>query len=119
MIIGASEDANRYSNRAQKMLVEHGYSVIPISRSTRSVMGEAAYRAVGEIPEARLPVDTVTVYVNPRNFDAICDEVFRLEPRRVIFNPGSEHAEARRMYLQAGIEVEYACTLVMLGLGEF
>jgi len=118
-ILGASNDEQRYSHRAQKMLVDHGYRVIPISLSADVVLGESAWSSLGDLPEGLKPVDTITVYLNPTNFESVIDDVLKLGPRRVIFNPGSEHAGAVDRFRQADIEVVNACTLVMLGLGQF
>lgn len=118
-ILGASNDEQRYSYRAQTMLVEHGHRVIPISLSADVVLGEPAWRSLSDIPEDLKPVDTVTVYVNPTNFESVINEVLQLRPRRVIFNPGSEHDEGANRFRDVGIEVVRACTLVMLGLNQF
>jgi hypothetical protein len=45
--------------------------------------------------------------------------VMRLQPKRVIFNPGTENPELMKQLAAEGIEVEEACTLVMLHTGQF
>jgi hypothetical protein len=42
-----------------------------------------------------------------------------LKPKRIIFNPGTENPELQRMAIQAGIKPIEACTLVMLGVGNY
>jgi hypothetical protein len=42
-----------------------------------------------------------------------------LNPRRVIFNPGTESAPLQQALDEAGIEWLEACTLVMLRTGQF
>jgi hypothetical protein len=47
------------------------------------------------------------------------EEIIRLNPRRIIFNPGSENRELAEMLEAAGIEVVFHCTLVMLNSGTY
>jgi hypothetical protein len=42
-----------------------------------------------------------------------------IKPRRVIFNPGTENPRLARSLRADGIEVEEACTLVLLQTGQF
>jgi hypothetical protein len=43
----------------------------------------------------------------------------RLQPKRVIFNPGTENPALMQQLAADGMEVEEACTLVMLHTGQF
>jgi len=42
-----------------------------------------------------------------------------LKPKRIIFNPGTENNELVELAREKGIETEYACTLVMLSIGNY
>jgi hypothetical protein len=42
-----------------------------------------------------------------------------LKPKRVIFNPGTENPEFASMLREIGVKTEYACTLVMLSVGNY
>lgn len=64
-------------------------------------------------------VDTVTLYVNPERQRDYYDYILGLNPKRIIFNPGTENAEFARMARERGIEVVIGCTLVMLTLNNF
>ena len=119
VIIGASANPDRYSNRAQKKLTEAGYETIPVSLSGADILGRKGYRSVTDIPENMHPVHTVTVYLNPTRFADIADDVIALSPERVILNPGTESEEISERMQNAGIHVVEACTLVLLSLGQF
>ncbi|MFT6873748.1 MAG: hypothetical protein ACJAVN_002770, partial [Roseivirga sp.] len=41
------------------------------------------------------------------------------QPKRIIFNPGTENQELKNKAESAGIECVEACTLVMLSVGNF
>ena len=63
------------------------------------------------------PVDTLTVYVNSKISNGLKNDILKLNPRRVIFNPGAENEKLAEFLESAGIEVVIACTLVMLDTG--
>lgn len=115
-ILGASAKAHRYSHRAQLKLQQHGYDVIPVARKAGYINGVSCLHSLAEIDQ---PVDTITLYVNPAILAEHLDEIVRLKPRRVIFNPGTESDEFAKMLADNGIEVVEGCTLVMLNTGQF
>lgn len=64
-------------------------------------------------------VDTVSLYVGPRNQDYWKEYIKELKPKRVIFNPGTENEDFQMDLIKEGIEVEEACTLVLLSMGSY
>ena len=64
-------------------------------------------------------VDTVTLYLGPRNQDSWIDYIKSLKPQRVIFNPGTENSSFENDLEELGIEAERACPLVMLSTGTY
>lgn len=115
-ILGASIKPDRYANKAQIRLMEHGYRVLPVSPTGKTVLDVDGFRNLREITE---PVDTVTLYVSPKNLRPQLDDLLALKPRRVIFNPGTEDQAIQATLEQAGIHVVEACTLVLLSIGQF
>jgi predicted CoA-binding protein len=115
-ILGASENPERYANKAQIRLTEHGYHVLPVSPTGKTVLGTAGFKSLQAIQE---PVDTVTIYVGPKNLRPQLGDMLALKPRRVIFNPGTEDADLQLQLEGAGIHVVEACTLVLLSIGQF
>ena len=59
-------------------------------------------------------VDTITLYIGPRRQPEWYDYLLDLRPKRIIFNPGTENDEFKKLARQRGIETLEACTLVML-----
>jgi len=115
-VLGASPKEERYSFKAVRMLKEHGHNPIPVHPAGHVVDGIKAVKGLGEITQ---PVDTLTVYVNPKISSAEYDNILKLKPRRVIFNPGAENPELRDKLKADGFEVVEACTLVMLRTKQF
>jgi hypothetical protein len=64
-------------------------------------------------------VDTLTLYVGPKLLEPQADDIVRLKPARVIFNPGTESRLVQQRLDAAGIEWLEACTLVMLRTDQF
>lgn len=115
-IIGASPQKERYSNIAQRLLMEIGCSVVPVSLGHDQIEGVTVTRTLSEIQG---PVDTVTMYVNPTISAKLQDELIRCKPKRVIFNPGTESPALATALRENGIEVIEACTLVLIRTGQW
>lgn len=115
-VLGASPNPDRYSNKAVRLLREHGHRVIPVNPAQDEIEGLPASHALADIHE---PVDTLTLYMAPRHLAAVSDQVLALRPRRVIFNPGTEDPSLQARLDAAGIAWEEACTLVLLRTGQF
>lgn len=116
VVLGASPDTERYSNKAQRLLVEHGHRVIPVSPVYDDVEGVPTLKSVSDVSQ---PVDTLTLYLSPKRLLQMQDGIVRLRPGRVIFNPGTETPELQQALTTAGIPWEEACTLVMLRTGQY
>ncbi len=112
VIIGASPNPSRYAFLAADMLTSYGHEIVPIGIRKGEVSGKTILdlRQKPEIDD----VDTVTLYIGPRNQPEWYDYILSLKPRRVIFNPGTENDELIKMLSKSGIETLEACTLVML-----
>lgn len=115
VIIGASDHANRYSYLAANRLVGHLHPIVPIGIHGGRVAGVDIITERPMISE----VHTVTLYINPQKQPAYYDYVLQLNPKRVIFNPGTENPAFEELLEQKGIEALEACTLVMLTTGQY
>lgn len=115
VVLGASNNPERYAYRAIKMLLVHHHEVVPVSNKKDEVLG-LPIKNIGEIEER---VDTITLYVGPQNQGVYKDYILNTKPRRVIFNPGTENPEMEELLKSKGVLVEEACTLVLLSTGQY
>jgi predicted CoA-binding protein len=115
VVIGASPNPERYGYIATERLVQHGIETIPIGIKKGQV-GELTIINTRPIVSG---VDTVTLYLNPKNQEDWYSYIISLKPRRIIFNPGTENPQFEEMANNAGIETTEACTLVLLSTGQF
>jgi predicted CoA-binding protein len=116
LVLRASPNPDRYSYAAVEKLRRAGYEVIAVGG--RSGMIADVHIEVG-MPEVQ-GVDTVSLYIGPArqpDFESYILET--IQPRRLIFNPGTENREFMEKALERGIEAYLACTLVMLSLGNY
>lgn len=115
-VLGASPKPQRYSNKAIRLLREYGHTVIPVNPAQKEIEG---LPVVANVEALTGKVDTVTMYVSPAHSDPLLPGLLALKPKRVIFNPGAENPSLERELKKAGIDVEEACTLVLLRTGQF
>lgn len=115
-VLGASPKPERYSNKAIRLLQEHGHRVVPVHPAIAEIEGLEVMRELAAITE---PVDTLTMYVSPNISESLADQIIALNPVRVVFNPGTESPALMAALAGAGIETEEACTLVLLNTGQF
>ncbi|MDQ6623628.1 MAG: CoA-binding protein [Verrucomicrobiota bacterium] len=116
VVMGASPKPDRYAHRAMRMLEEHGHRAIPVNPAFEEILGQTCYGSIAAAPQ---PIDTVTMYLGKQRSDPLIDEIIAAKPRRIIMNPGAENADLAAQAEAAGIEVDYACTLVLLQTGAF
>ncbi len=117
LIVGASKKPERYAHMAMKKLLEHAHEVVLFNPSPAidEIEGKKVIHGLSEAG----PVDTVTLYVGPANLAPMVADIVALKPRRIISNPGTELGAMEAAAREAGIEYLQACTLVLLGSGQF
>ena len=115
LIIGATPNPTRYAYRAAQMLKAKGHTIVNVGIRSGEVAGVAIERPA-EIHE---DVHTITLYIGPAVQPEYYDYIIKTEPKRVIFNPGTENEELEDLLKSHGIEPVEACTLVMLATGQY
>jgi predicted CoA-binding protein len=115
LVLGASENPDRYSNKAILSLQRKGHEIIAVGKKAGNVNGTE----ISAQPVQTGDVDTVTLYLNPHNQEPYYDYILSLKPKRIVFNPGTENEELERLAAKQGINVLEACTLVMLSTGQY
>ncbi|WP_452224124.1 CoA-binding protein [Lacinutrix chionoecetis] len=115
LVIGASTKPDRYSNMAIRKLTNYNHTTV--------AFGMRAGKEYGVTIDTELEpykdIDTVTLYLNPTRQKEYYNYIVSLKPKRVIFNPGTENPEFYRILRENNIEVEIACTLVLLSTNQY
>ncbi|PIF60690.1 hypothetical protein C8C87_0490 [Flavobacterium sp. 120] len=115
LVLGASTKPARYSFIAIEKLVDKGHSVLAIGQNAGEVAGI-------KIQTKAIPlknIDTVTLYLNPLRQRDYYNYIVEAQPKRVIFNPGTENPEFYQLLKLNDIKVEIGCTLVMLATNQY
>lgn len=115
LVMGASTDPGRYAYKAIKMLQRYGHPVAAVGKKEDNLDGLKIEKEQVLFDD----VDTITLYLNPMNQRQYYDYIIDLAPKRVIFNPGTENPELYALLRKNGIEIEVACTLVMLSINRY
>jgi len=115
LVLGASDNPQRYSYLAMNRLRGSGHPVVAIGRKPAEVGDVAIETEKKDFPG----VDTVTLYLNSRSQKEYYDYILSLHPKRIIFNPGAENDELVRLAQANGIQPLEACTLVLLSTGQY
>ncbi len=115
LILGATTNPGRYAYLAAHRLVAAGHDIVNIGIKNGESAGAEIQRAGEVFPD----IDTVTLYIGPQRQPEYYDYILETQPKRIIFNPGTENTELEALAKQQGIEVVRACTLVMLSTGQY
>jgi len=115
LVIGASENPERYSYRAVLALRERECPVYAVGKKTGQVLDVAIVTELS----TQWKIDTATLYLNPVQQEKFYESILSLQPRRIIFNPGTENPTFEKMARAAGIVTQEACTLVLLHTGQY
>lgn len=115
LIIGATPNPTRYAYKAAQMLKGKGHDIINVGIKTGEVAGVAIEKP-GEIHD---DIHTITLYIGPDLQSGYHDYILKTNPKRVVFNPGTENSQLAELLKENAIEPVYACTLVLLATGQY
>lgn len=115
LVLGASTNPGRYANIAINRLVRAKVPTVALGLRKGEVAGV-------NIETDKIPfedIHTVTLYLGPGRQEEYYDYIISLNPERVIFNPGTENPEFYKLLRQKGIEIDVACTLILLSTQQY
>ena len=110
LVLGASLKTTRYSNMAVRRLRAHNIETVAFGLKGGKIEDTQIKTNFTDFQN----IHTVTLYVGPSRQPDYYKEILQLKPKRVIFNPGTENPEFYKILKNNTIEVEVACTLVLL-----
>ena len=114
LVLGASLNPTRYAHKVALQLNRLAYDVVLVGHKPGIIDGLSI--------ETYIPnksYDTITLYLGAKNQQQYHDQLLKLKPKRIIFNPGAENSVFQKLAIQKDIEAFEACTLVMLSMGTF
>jgi predicted CoA-binding protein len=115
LVFGASLKEARYSYKAIVKLRNYDHEVVAFGLRK----GNVADVSIDIIQKTYTALDTVTLYLNPERQKAYYNYLISLNPKRILFNPGTENLEFYKLLKQKSIFYEEACTLVLLSTNQY
>jgi len=115
VVLGASPNPDRYSNKAVRRLVSNNYQVVAIGKQSGFIGNIPIITGQPDIKD----VHTVLMYLAPHHQSEIFDYMLLLRPKRVIFNPGTESPELEEWLESYDIKTVHDCSLLMMAGGRF
>ncbi len=115
LVLGASLKPNRYSNFVIQKLVSQGFEVMAFGLKEGEVAGVNIDTKLIQYKN----IDTITLYLNSKRQKDYYDYIVSLNPKRVIFNPGTENPEFYSILKENNIYFEEACSLVLLSTNQY
>jgi len=115
-VVGASNDRGKYGNRAVRAYRAEGWTVFPVHLTASTIEGLRAYPTVSAIP---VPVDRVTIYLQPQVTLQVLDDIARKGVTEVFLNPGSEDAAVMARAEGLGLAPIQACSIVDIGRSPY
>jgi len=116
LVLGASPKPERYSYKAVCSLRNNNYPVIAYGNRGGEVCGVNIQTSDFENIS---DVHTISLYINSTFQKEYYDSILKLNPKRIIFNPGTENEELVKLAEENDIQTLEACTLVLLSIGSY
>ena len=115
LVIGASVNPERYAYRAIQLLVKHQIEVVPMGVKP----GFVANLLIVSPLIVQVNIHTITLYLGASKQEPYYDFILKINPKRVLFNPGTENPKLAKLLNAKGILWENACTLVLLSTNQY
>lgn len=115
LVFGTSLNINRYSNLVVKRLLDHNTETEAFGLKAGKIMGTSIATNLDNF----VNIEIITMYIWAARQPEYYDAILKINLLRVIFNPGAENLEFYKILKDNEIEVEVACTLVLLATGQF
>src|ERR687892_2670678 len=108
-IIGASNDRNKFGNKAVRAFLQQGYTVYPVNPNEAEVEGLRAYEKIGDLP---VRPEMVSVYVRPAVLLKLLPEIAEKGCDELWLNPGTESPEVIAQSERLGLNYIQACSIL-------
>ena len=115
LVIGASINPERYAYKAIHLLVKHEIEVVPMGEKP----GFVANLLIVSPLIVQVNIHTITLYLGASKQEPYYDFILKINPKRVLFNPGTENPKLAKLLNEKGILWENACTLVLLSTNQY
>ncbi|OFZ52387.1 MAG: hypothetical protein A2381_10400 [Bdellovibrionales bacterium RIFOXYB1_FULL_37_110] len=117
VILGISDNEDRYSFKAYQRLLENGYH--HLAGVSPKDLNLSNIKIVKTLSDIQQPIHTLTLYVSSEKLSELTEQIIKAAPKRIIFNPGTENEALLKQAAANNIETIQGCTLVLLSTDQF
>ena len=111
-IIGASNKRDKFSNKAVRAYLKHGWKVYPVHPKEASVEEQQAYPSLASVSG---PMDRVVLYVPPQAGMVVLDEMASHRQAELFISPGADSPELLEKAGKLRLKFTQNCAIVALG----
>ncbi len=111
-VLGASNNREKFSNKAVRAYLKQGYSVYPVNPKEKSIEGLPAFASILDIPDE---LDRITVYLPPKVTLSVLKDIAAKGTKELFLNPGTESTEVIEKAKALGLEPILACSIIDIG----
>ncbi len=115
LVLGASVNSDRYSHKVVLKLLDSGIKVIPMGINQGNIADLVIVRPF----EKQKNIHTVLIYITPEVQKEYYKYIINLQPKRVLFNPGTENPIFSKILQKHNIYWENSCSLVLLSTNQY
>lgn len=115
LVFGTSLKIDRYSNLAVNRLLDHNIDTEAFGLKAGKIRRVLIRTKLHDFRN----IHTITLYIGAKRQPEYYEYFLKVNPKRVIFNPGTENVELYKMLKDNDIEIEIACTLVLLATNQY
>lgn len=112
-IIGASNDRNKYGNRAVRAYQRRGYAVYPVNPKETEIEGLPVFKSILDIP---VRLNLISIYLPPAVSLKVLPDIAKKGCDELWLNPGSESEEVLAEAAVHGLNVIQACSIIAIGV---
>ncbi|MFA5303374.1 MAG: ATP-binding protein [Candidatus Nanoarchaeia archaeon] len=111
-IIGASPNKSRMSNKAIRAYLKKGFKVFPINPKYSEIEGLKVYPSLKALS---IKPKIISVYTNPEITETLIEDIVKIGPKKVFFNPGSTDKQILQELDKTKLNYERLCSIMALG----
>lgn len=115
LVVGASSNPKRFSNKAMHFLYEKNIEFVPLGINSGEVFGRKILQGKPLLKD----IHSVALYISGKHQKMYYDYIVSLKPKRVIFNPGTENIDFEHILFINNIKFMHDCTLLMISKARF
>ena len=112
-ILGASNDRNKFGNKAVRAFRQQGYTVYPVNPKETAIEGLPAFKGIRDVPVRPW---MVSVYLPPPVLLKVLPDIATRGCDELWLNPGTESVEVIAEADRLGLNVIQACSIVAVGM---